>query len=232
MKPDGQIGSWWHDVPLKASGAAEGTFNFIVEISKGTSAKMETTKEAENNPMMQDTKKGALRFYNYGVTFFNYGLFPQTWDDPNVKDEAAKTVGDNDPLDVIELGGPARPMGTILSTAKVIGNLRMLDSGETDDKVIVVDAADPQMASINSVGDLQRAKPGLVERLVDWLTNYKAVAKLTKLNAFASKDPESQADAVKRVMQSHEHWKALVADGSTVKHDAKFFLPKTTAAAA
>ena len=31
---------------------------------------------------MQDAKKGKMRYYTYGVPGFNYGMLPQTWDDP------------------------------------------------------------------------------------------------------------------------------------------------------
>ena len=41
------------------------------------------TKEARN-PIKQDIKKGALRFYPYNINW-NYGLLPQTWEDPAVK---------------------------------------------------------------------------------------------------------------------------------------------------
>jgi hypothetical protein len=32
-------------------------------------------------PIKQDTKKGKLRFYPYNINW-NYGLLPQTWEDP------------------------------------------------------------------------------------------------------------------------------------------------------
>ena len=54
-------------------------FNFVVEIPKGATAKLEVQKELVNNPIAQDTKKGVPRYYTYGVPFFNYGLLPQTW---------------------------------------------------------------------------------------------------------------------------------------------------------
>ena len=40
------------------------------------------TKEARN-PIKQDIKKGNLRFYPYNINW-NYGLLPQTWEDPAV----------------------------------------------------------------------------------------------------------------------------------------------------
>jgi hypothetical protein len=35
-------------------------------------------------PIKQDTKKGKIRFYPYNINW-NYGLLPQTWEDPDHK---------------------------------------------------------------------------------------------------------------------------------------------------
>ncbi len=35
---------------------------------------------------------------------FNYGAFPRTWEDPHHISEDTGKKGDNDPLDVIEIG--------------------------------------------------------------------------------------------------------------------------------
>ena len=76
----GQPASWWHDVPLRNS---DGTLNFICEIPKESSAKMEVATDEKLNPIKQDIKKGALRFYPYNINW-NYGLLPQTWEDPAI----------------------------------------------------------------------------------------------------------------------------------------------------
>jgi hypothetical protein len=55
----GQI-SPWHDIPLHSD---DGLLNFVVEIPKETSAKMEVATEEPNTPIKQDTKKGKLRYY-------------------------------------------------------------------------------------------------------------------------------------------------------------------------
>ena len=39
-------------------------------------------QDEEKNPIKQDTKKGKLRFYPYNINW-NYGLLPQTWEDPS-----------------------------------------------------------------------------------------------------------------------------------------------------
>lgn len=57
---------------------------------------------------MQDTKKGKLRFvpnvFPHKGYIWNYGAFPQTWENPEVLDEHTGCKGDNDPLDVLEIG--------------------------------------------------------------------------------------------------------------------------------
>jgi inorganic pyrophosphatase len=43
-------------------------------------------QDEEGTPIKQDTKKGKLRFYPYNINW-NYGLLPQTWEDPAHKAE-------------------------------------------------------------------------------------------------------------------------------------------------
>ncbi|GFP86831.1 soluble inorganic pyrophosphatase 1 chloroplastic [Phtheirospermum japonicum] len=50
----------WHDIPLHLG---DGVFNFIVEIPKESSAKMEVATDELYTPIKQDTKKGKLRYY-------------------------------------------------------------------------------------------------------------------------------------------------------------------------
>lgn len=50
-----------------------------------------------------------LRFvfpqFKKGDIYFNYGCFPQTWEDPTfIHPDAEGCRGDNDPLDVVEIG--------------------------------------------------------------------------------------------------------------------------------
>ena len=82
LKFKGESGaiSPWHDIPLKDGD----NYNMVVEIPKMTKAKMEVATKEENNPIAQDIKKGKLRDY-HGPIFWNYGCFPQTWEDPNEK---------------------------------------------------------------------------------------------------------------------------------------------------
>jgi 3'-phosphoadenosine 5'-phosphosulfate synthase len=144
----------WHDISLKSKDG----YNMITEIPMHTTAKMEVQKDEPHNPIMQDTNDdGSARYYTYGVPFFNYGLFPQTWEDPDLVENGHG--GDNDPLDVIEVGSTPLLMGSVTSV-KVLGSLELIDGGETDHKIIVLRTSDPLSPKVNSVRDLEHYKPG------------------------------------------------------------------------
>ena len=49
---------------------------------------------------------------------FNYGAFPQTWEDPNEVSPHTLHKGDNDPIDAIELGGRSWPTGSIVEVRR------------------------------------------------------------------------------------------------------------------
>jgi len=60
----------------------------------------------------------ALQFKK-GDIFFNYGCFPQTWEDPTyVHPDAEGCRGDNDPLDVCEIGARIIRPGVSIAYSK------------------------------------------------------------------------------------------------------------------
>jgi inorganic pyrophosphatase len=61
--------------------------------------------------------------------YFNYGCIPQTWEDPNHVDIHAGHPGDNDPLDVCEIGLRIMKVAEI-SSVKILGVLCLIDEGE------------------------------------------------------------------------------------------------------
>jgi len=197
----------WHDIPLVADGDAE-LYNFIVEIPKYTTAKMEVNKENKFNPIMQDIKKEQPRFYKYGITFFNYGLLPQTWEDPGVKDSEGNG-GDNDPLDVMEVGSRPLPMGSVVPV-KVLGCLELIDEGETDHKIIVLAADDPLASRVGDMAELEAAQPGVTEALATWLKLYKT-ADGKPANRLRQDAPTPRAEALEIIRHCSERYQALMA---------------------
>ncbi|CAG8442249.1 2197_t:CDS:2 [Diversispora eburnea] len=132
----GTIISPFHDIPLFAN-ESKTVLNFIVEIPRWTNAKMEISKDEPFNPIKQDIKKGKLRYvrncFPHHGYIWNYGAFPQTWEDPTQTHTETKAKGDNDPLDVCEIGEQVGYTGQV-KQVKVLGIMALLDEGEAKNK--------------------------------------------------------------------------------------------------
>lgn len=140
-KEDNRTISFWHDIPLRN---ADGTLNMVTEIPRETRAKFEVSTKENSNPIAQDLKKPGpggkptLRDYSMPI-HWNYGMFPQTWEDPAHEHAEIKGAGgDNDPLDVVEIGNATLPTGSV-TPVKPVGILAMIDQGELDWKVSLIE---------------------------------------------------------------------------------------------
>eukprot|EP00471_Norrisiella_sphaerica_P003067 CAMPEP_0184485140 /NCGR_PEP_ID=MMETSP0113_2-20130426/6787_1 /TAXON_ID=91329 /ORGANISM="Norrisiella sphaerica, Strain BC52" /LENGTH=237 /DNA_ID=CAMNT_0026866459 /DNA_START=173 /DNA_END=883 /DNA_ORIENTATION=+ len=203
--------SAWHDIPLLSEEGGTGAFNLVVEIPRFTKAKMEIDTKTPLNPIVQDKKKGVLRDY-HGPIFWNYGALPQTWEDPNVKGgpEVFSCFGDNDPLDVVEIGSQSLQMGTTCAI-KPLGILAMIDGGELDWKVIAISLSDPLASEISDVHDIEEAFPHTLSGIREWFRWYKTPDG-KPLNDFGF-DGAVQNSAYARdvILHTHEAWKELRA---------------------
>lgn len=130
------------------------------------------SQDEAKTPIKQDIKKGNLRFYPYNINW-NYGMLPQTWEDPAHKNEDAGGVfGDNDPVDVVEIGSRQLEQGGVYPV-KPLGVFAMIDDGELDWKVIAIAADDPKASAMNDVEDVEREMPGELEKVRVWFRDYK-----------------------------------------------------------
>ncbi|XP_061491270.1 inorganic pyrophosphatase isoform X2 [Rhineura floridana] len=215
LKPEndkGQYISPFHDIPIHPDGCQD-RFNMVVEIPRWTSAKMEIATKDPLNPIKQDVKKGKLRYvancFPHKGYIWNYGAIPQTWEDPHHKDENTGCCGDNDPIDVCEIGNKACSRGEIIQV-KVLGTLAMIDEGETDWKVIVINIEDPEAANFNNIDDVRKHKPGYLEATEDWFRRYK-VPDGKPENQFAfNGEFKDKGYATAIIEETHGFWKALV----------------------
>merc|ERR1719276_437930 len=200
FKDDDKAISPWHDIPLKG----EKGYNMVVEIPKMTKAKMEVATKEDSNPIAQDIKKGVLRDY-HGPIFWNYGCLPQTWEDPNEEHPELKVFGDDDPIDVVEIGSKALDMGSV-KEVKPLGVLAMIDDGELDWKVIAVASDDPLADEYNDIDDVpESVKAGIRE----WFRWYKTPDD-KPLNGFGFDEKFlSKKDAEEVIQETHEAWKKL-----------------------
>jgi inorganic pyrophosphatase len=95
---------------------------------------------------------------------------------------------------------------------KVLGDLELIDQGELDHKIIVIDADDPLASRLNSAADLPRVMPGVLEKLVEWLKMYKTTDG-KEVNKLTSDAPTSAPDALKVIADCHESWATLKKTG-------------------
>jgi inorganic pyrophosphatase len=201
----------FHDIPLVAN-ADKGTYNMVVEIPKGNNAKLEVNKGEAFNPIKQDIKKGNLRFVHdvepHQGYMWNYGAFPQTWEDPTHKDEGTDAFGDDDPLDVCEIGSARGFVGEV-KEVKVLGVMALIDEGETDWKVLVIDVNDPLAEKLSDIGDVHAHLPGFTMATYEWFRTYKMPAG-SPANEFAFDGEAKDAAFAKRVIEeNYQFWRRL-----------------------
>lgn len=212
IEQNGSVVSAWHDVPLFAD-QNNGIFNMIVEVPRWTNAKLEIDKETAFNPIKQDVKRSRLRYvrncFPHHGYIWNYGAFPQTWEDPHVFHSETKAKGDNDPLDVCEIGEQVGYVGQV-KQVKVLGIMALLDEGETDWKVIVVDISDPLSTKLNDIEDVERHLPGLIRATNEWFRIYK-IPDGKPENTFAfSGEAKNKRYATEIIHECHEAWRRLI----------------------
>jgi len=200
----------FHDIPLKAG---SDTFHCVIEIPRWTNAKMEIDTKSPLHPIVQDQKKGKLRYvancFPHHGYIWNYGALPQTWENPNHTDESTGFKGDNDPVDICEIGHRIAKRGDVLEV-KVLGILAMVDDGETDWKIIVIDVNDPLASTLNNMNDVDAAMPGFKEATRDWFRIYK-IPDGKPENVFAFDGAyQDVAFAKKIIEETHGFWKRLV----------------------
>ncbi|KAL2719173.1 inorganic pyrophosphatase-like isoform X2 [Vespula squamosa] len=212
---DGPI-SPFHDIPLYADEANK-IFNMIVEIPRWTNAKMEISRIDPLNPIKQDVKKDKLRYvancFPHHGYIWNYGALPQTWENPEVLDEATGCKGDNDPIDVLEIGYKVAKRGEVLKV-KVLGAIALIDEGETDWKIIVIDVNDPLADQMNDIADMEKHFPGLMKATIEWFKIYK-IPDGKPENQFAfNGEAKSKDFALHIIEEVNQHWQSLIKKDS------------------
>jgi inorganic pyrophosphatase len=114
-----------------------------------------------------------------------YGFIPRTYCDKHVAALSPNSKkGDGDPLDICVI--TERPIShvEIILKARVIGGLRMVDSGEADDKIVAVLHNDAFWKDVNDIKDVPSI---LQDRLKHYFLTYKQIP---------SKKPEVSIDEI------------------------------------
>ncbi|MCE5213921.1 MAG: inorganic diphosphatase [Methanobacterium sp.] len=138
----------WKD--LKTGPAEPQVLYAVIEIPKGSRNKYEYDKDME---------AFALDRVLYSPIHYpaEYGIIPQTlWDD-------------GDPMDIIVLMEQPTFPGCVIEV-RPVGIMRMIDSGDSDDKILSVPINDPQY---NDVNDLEDLSESILNEIKDFFASYK-----------------------------------------------------------
>jgi len=170
----------WHDVPLGEQAPNE--INVIIEIPKGSANKYEVDKET-----------GLIKLdranYSSAPYPFDYGFAPQTlWED-------------GDPLDVVVLTTfPLHP--GILVAVRPVAVMEMIDSGESDYKVIAVPVEDKRWDDVNDLKDLNKHTLKEFQHFFETYKALKGKPAPVEINGIKGK-----AEAIEAVKKSVELYK-------------------------
>jgi inorganic pyrophosphatase len=166
----------WHDI----APGTDDKINVIIEINKGSKNKYEVDKE---------TGMIALdRVAHTAQDFpFDYGFIPQTlWDD-------------GDPVDVVVLTTyPLMP--GILVRVRPVAVMDMIDSGDSDAKVIAVPVDDPRWADVKDLADINKHT---IKEIEHFYSTYKKLQnKVVEVKGFMGK-----SDAVAAFQKGQQLYK-------------------------
>lgn len=160
-------------------------FNVVIEISKGSQDKYEYDEKLDVIKLDR-VLYGAQRYPE------NYGFIPET------------RALDGDHADALVFSTNPLMPGTVV-TARAIGFMEMVDSGDTDNKIIAVPTEDPRFADIASLEDLP---VHALKEIQNFFETYKVLqGKKVEIKGFSGKDKAIQELENTRKAYSKEHVK-------------------------
>jgi inorganic pyrophosphatase len=165
----------WKDIPTGPS--VPQVVYAVIEIPKGSRNKYEYDKDKE---------AFALDRVLYSPIHYpgEYGIIPKTlWDD-------------GDPMDILVVMEQPTFPGCVIET-RVIGVMKMIDGGESDDKILGVPVNDPKFKDVHDVSDMP--KPFLDE-ISHFFTEYKRLEKKTT-EVLGWENAEKAYEAVEHSME-------------------------------
>ena len=168
-----------NDISYKNSDA----YQILVEIPTGSRQKWEVThKSGQLEWEFRNNKPREVKFLGYPG---NYGFIPQT------------LSGDGDALDIIVLSESAQ-RGDILKV-KVIGMLKLEDTGEEDTKILAI-STDSPFNNVSTLKEMFINYPNVIPIIKQWFEGYKGPGRML-FQGYGTAD-----EAIKHIEDSHLKW--------------------------
>jgi len=150
-------------------------------------------------------------------------MIPRTWENAQHTDKVTGCVGDNDPLDVVDLSGRNMPLFE-LPRLKIIGSLCLIDQDELDWKLLALEEHEAKKLGIRNVEDFNRHNPGLVKEIMEWFRVIKTYDG-KPANRFAYDDQVLSVDkTIEIIEENHQSYKDLIS--GVIPNPDGLFLPK------
>lgn len=168
-----------HD--LKSGEKLPKVINVIIEIPKGSKNKYEIDKET--GLIKLDRAMKTSQDYP-----FDYGFVPRTyWED-------------GDALDVVVLTTYPLSPG-ILVEARPVGIMKMIDGGDSDDKIISVPKDDPRWDNVKDIKDVNQHT---LKEIRHFFETYKVIEnKKVEISGFGGRDKAEQA--IKKAIKLYDN---------------------------
>ncbi|XP_053366808.1 inorganic pyrophosphatase 2, mitochondrial [Clarias gariepinus] len=129
--------------------------------------------------------------------------------DPGHTDSDKKSPEDNDSIHMCDIGNKVCSHGEIIRV-KELGIPAVIDEGETNRKVIVINVEAPDAGDFNVIEDVMRLRPAYLEATVDWFKKYKVPNGKPESQFTFSGEFKNRDFAIKTMKDLHEYWKALI----------------------
>ncbi|KAK1710570.1 hypothetical protein CaCOL14_004511 [Colletotrichum acutatum] len=212
LEKDGDPISFWHDVPVWPDESNKQVVNLVVEVPRWQDGKIELKRSEPLNPIVHDSLNGAPRYvenvWPHKSYPFIYGSIPQTWESPNYNHSFTHLLGDNDPVDLFDIGQDRGYVGQV-KQVKILGGLALADGNETDWKILGIDIKDPMASVINSFEDVEKYRPGTIKTFRNWWTHYKVARGDPVINIIG--DWYQNVTYMQSVVEeSHKTWADLI----------------------
>lgn len=219
----------WHDVPMSptkadvkqdASGKNDDSnsfFHWICLMPKGSTAKMQVSKELRYNPIVNVvTAKGLQGEYEHESSkglLYNVGIIPQTWMDPMDGNNEDVHAGNNEPIEVIQMNDHKCVPGNI-EVVRVLGGFRLqqkttANSWQSFLKVVAVRAGVAQHLEQSQWKDMGNIPQEKIDELRQWYKLQEKEAQNIEFEMSENAKEIPRSKVIETIHKAHLSWEWL-----------------------